>query len=123
MATLTDNMTSTEPIENGSNVTMENLFIYTPIALAISGVFVWCALFITSVQVSFPVSLMVKLCHVLSPIAADISTPKVLFSAGAAVVDSPYSVHSPFLRFLFVVGVAPPLVFCLLRCSQELLRR
>ena len=52
MAVDTDNMTVTEPIDNESNVTMENLFVYTPIALAISGIFVWCALALTAFQVS-----------------------------------------------------------------------
>ena len=123
MANETDNMTFSEPIDNESNVTMDKLFIYTPIALSVSGVFVWCALVLTSFQVSSPVSLFVKLCQGLSPIAADIPTPKVLFRTGAAVVDSSYPVHSPVLRFLFLDGVAPPLLFCLFRCGQELLRR
>ena len=114
MAAETDNMTFPEPLVNESNATMDKLFIYTPIALSVSGVFVWCALVLTSFQVSSSVSLFVKLCQGLSTILADIPTPKVLFSTGTAVVDSPYSVHSPVLRFLFVDGVAPPLRFCLL---------
>ena len=114
MAVDTENMTVTEPIDNESNVTMENLFVYTPIALAISGIFVWCALALTAFQVSSPVQSFVKLCQDLSSVATDIPTPKVLFSTGAAVVDSTYSVHSPVLRFVFLDRPTPPILFRLL---------
>lgn len=68
MATETDNMTGTLSVDNESNITMENLFIYNPIALAVSGIFVWCALVLTSFHVSSPFELVVTVQHGFSPV-------------------------------------------------------